>query len=239
MSISPKNFWLWFGGIWLFCGLPFLIIGLYTGAQTLTLNQRLVAEGQMVEGMVLTKALTFSSSSSNRNSTPTYKITFRFTAPSGLVTDEAEVTADAWDSLIEREPIQVTYVPDAPQFHRVKGQTSEWIMPITTTVIGGIFTGIGGFIFLRARTRLQTNTRLQREGVVAEATVLEVRLARIRINGVQQWLVRYQYQDNRGQVQDGSEHLSPEDAANWKEGDKVTIRYDQRHPDRSLWIGRP
>ena len=237
--ITPKNFWLWFGGIWLFCGSPFLIIGLYNGAQTFTMNKRLAAEGRTVKGMVLIKAVTSSSSGSNRSSTSTYKVTFRFITPGGIVTDEAEVTGDAWDSLVEREPIQVTYVPDAPQYHRVEGQIGGWIMPAAFTVIGGIFTSLGGFIFMRARARLQTNARLQREGVVAEATVIEVRLARIRINRVQQWLIRYQYQDDRGQAQRGSEHLSPEDAEQWKEGDHVTIRYDRRRPDRSLWIGKP
>ena len=134
---------------------------------------------------------------------------------------------------------QVTYVPDAPQYHRVEGQTSGWLLPAVFTPIGGIFAGLGGFIFMRARARLQADARLQQEGMVAEATVIEVRFAKIRINGVQQYLVRYRYQDDRGQVQRGSEHLSPEDAAQWKEGDKVAIRYDRRRPDRSLWIGKP
>ena len=31
------------------------------------------------------------------------------------MTGEADVTRDTWDTLVERELIQVSYVPDAPQ----------------------------------------------------------------------------------------------------------------------------
>jgi hypothetical protein len=238
--ITAKNFWLWFGGIWLACGLPFFVVGLYTGNQQLTADRRLAAEGRTVDGIVLTKAITYSSSSSsNRSSSATYRVTFRFRTTDGLLVDEAEVSQDTWDRLIEREPIHVTYVPDAPQFHRIEGQVGGWIMPIAMTVIGGIFAGLGGIILLRARSRLHANARLQREGVVAEATVTEVRPGRMRINGVQQWLVRYQYQDDRGSVRMGSEHLSPEKAERWKAGDKATVRYDRRQPNQSLWVGTP
>ena len=235
--ITAKNFWLWFGGIWLVCGLPFSLIGLYTGNQQITTERRLAAEGRTVDGIVLTKAIT--SSSSRSNSSPTYKVTFRFLTTEAQITDEAEVSQETWDRLIEQEPIQVTYVPEAPQYHRVEGQVGGWVMPVAMTVMGGIFAGLGGFILLRARSRLRTNARLQREGVIAEATVTEVRPARMRINGVQQWLVRYQYQDDRGQSRMGSEHLSPDEGERWKAGDKATVRYDRKQPNRSLWVGKP
>jgi hypothetical protein len=239
LVITPKNFWLWFGGIWLTCGLPFLIIGLYAANQQLVADRRLAAEGRTVDGIVLTKAITYSSSSSsNRSSSPTYRVRFRFQSTEGLLSDEAEVSQDTWDRLIEREPIHVTYVPGAPQFHRIEGQVGEWIMPVAMTVIGAIFAGLGGFILLRARSRLHTSARLQREGITAEATVTEIRPARMRINGVQQWLVRYQYQDDRGRSRTGSEQLSPEEGERWKAGDKATVRYDRKQPSHSVWIGK-
>ena len=99
--ITAKNFWLWFGGIWLACGLPFLIIGLYTGNQQITTDRRLAAEGRTVDGIVLTKAITYSSSSSsNRSSSPTYKVTFRFLTTEGQISDEVEVAVETWDRLI-------------------------------------------------------------------------------------------------------------------------------------------
>lgn len=240
LAITPKNFWLWFGGIWLFCGLPLLMTGLYTGAQYVHVTKRLAAEGRTVEGIVLTKAITSSSSTSSRgNSTPTYKVTFRFLTRGGLVTGEAEVTRDTWDSLVEREPIQITYLPGAPQHHRVEGQAGGWMPPVLMTIFGGIFTSLGGFILLRARSRLETMRRLQREGITTTATVSEVRAANMRINGVQQLAVHYQYRDERGRSYTGKETLPPEEADGWKAGDRVTIRYDRRRPNLSIWIGNP
>jgi hypothetical protein len=240
--ITAKNFWLWFGGIWLFCGSPFLIIGLSIGAQHFYVNKRLAAEGRTVDGMVLTKAITYSSSNNSSrggSGNSTYHVTFRFLTRSALVTGEAEVAVDAWDALVEREPIRVTYLPDAPQHHWVEGQASGWWLPATFTVMGGIFTSLGGFILLRARSRMRTREQVQREGVTTEAIVVELRWANIRINRVQQCLLRYRYQDDRGTSHTGTEHLSPDEADAWKEGDTGTVRYDPRLPNRSVWIGKP
>lgn len=242
MTITPKNFWLWFGGIWLFCGSPFLIIGLYLGAQHIYVNKRLAAEGRTVDGMVLTKAITYSSSNTSSrggSGNSTYHVTFRFLTRSALVTSEAEVTVDAWDALMEREPIRVTYLPNAPQHHWVEGQASGWWQPAIFTVIGGIVTSLGGFILLRVRSRMRSREQVQREGVTTEATVVELRWANIRINRVQQCLLRYRYRDDRGTSHTGTEHLSPDEADAWKVGDTGTIRYDSRRPNRSVWIGKP
>ncbi len=239
-SITPQTFWFWFGGIWLLVGVPFLVIGLYLGAQHVTISKRLAAEGRTVEGMVLTKAVTSSSSGSSRGgSTPTYEVTFRFTTPDGLVTGKAEVLAETWDALVEREPIRVTYLPDAPQHYRIEGRTSGWWLPAIFTIMGGIFTSLGGFIFLRAWSRLQSGTRLQRDGITTTATVSDVQASYLQINGVNQCVVLYHYQDDRGRSHTGKEYFSPEEAGRWKQDDQVTIRYDRRRPQHSLWIGRP
>lgn len=236
--ISPKNFWLWFGGIWFAVGTPFLIIGLYLGWQHIHVTKRLDTEGKTVEGMVLTKARKTSSSGSNRrNSTPTYEVTFRFLTPGTVVTGKADVSRDTWDSLVEREAIQVTYLPDAPRHYRVDGQTSGWWLPAIFTILGGIFGGLGGFILLRAHALLQIKRRLQREGVSTTATVSEVRTTNVRINGVPQLAVHYEYRDERGRTHAGKETRPPEEAARWKEGDRIQIRYDRRNPSHSMWAG--
>lgn len=239
LAITPKNFWLWFGGIWFAVGMPFLFIGLYFGFQHITVTKRLDFEGRTVEGMVLTKARKTSSSSSGRSgsSTPTYEVTFRFLTRGGLMQGKAEVPAETWDTLIEREPIQVTYLPDNPQHHRIAGQPSGWWLPVIFTAMGGFFGGLGGFILLQARNSMQIRRRLQHEGVTTTATVSEVRAANMRINGVQQLAVHYEYQDERGRSHTGKEAFSPEEAGRWKEGDRVTIRYDRRRPDQSTWVG--
>ncbi len=235
--ITPKNFWLWFGGIWLFVGAPFFVLGLYFGYHHATVTQRLDAGGKTVEGMVLTKARKTSSSSKGGNRSTTYDVTFRFLTRDGVMKGSAEVTSERWDQLVERESLPVTYLPEAPQHYRIEGQTSGWWLAGIFTVIGGVFGGLGGFILLRARGRLLTDRRLQREGVPTTAIVSDVNESTMRINGIRQWAVHYQYQDERGRPHTGKEPVSPEEAMRWKLGDRVTIRYDRRRPDRSLWVG--
>lgn len=238
-AITPKNFWFWFGGIWFFCGLPFLSVGLYLGIQHGDVSKRLDAEGRAVEGMVLTKSVrSSSSSSSQRNSSPTYEVTFRFLTPEGLVNGTAQVTREAWDQFVEREPLGITYLPDDPQRYRIEGQTSGWILPGVFTGLGSIFTLIGGFILLNARNQSRAKERLQQEGLTAEGTVVEVRPGTIRINRVQQWNLHYRYQDNQGKFHIGKIPLSPEEAEGWKEGDTGRVRYDRRRPQKSIWIGK-
>jgi hypothetical protein len=241
LAITGLNFCLWFGGIWLFVGLPFLIIGLYVGAQHVIVNNRLDTEGRTIEGMVLTKEIRTSSSSQSRgrsSSVPTYHVTFRFVTPSGLITSDAEVNLDVWDKLVEREPIQVTYLPDAPQHYRIEGQSSGWVLPIIFTVLGGFFTVVGGYIFWRGLSQSRSREQLQREGFTTEATVTQVSPRNVWVNGVQQWAIHYEYRDDRSRTHEGKSPLSPEEAEAWKEGDKGVVRYDRGRPKRSVWLGR-
>jgi hypothetical protein len=238
LAITGRNFWLLFGGIWVLVGAPFLVIGLYIGAQNIIVNKRLDTEGRSVEGMVLTKEIRSSSSSHGRRSSgPTYHVTFRFVTPSGLITGDAEVNVNVWENLVEREPIQVTYLPDDPQYYRIEGQSSGWVLPIIFSVLGGVFTFVGGFLFFRSLGQLRTKARLQREGITTTATVSDVQASYMRINGVNQCVVLYHYQDDRGRSHTGKEYFSPEEAGRWKQGDRVTIRYDRRRPQHSIWIG--
>lgn len=239
--ITAKNFWFWFGGIWFAVGTPLLVIGLYLGFQHITVTARLNAEGKTVEGMVLTKARKTSSSRSGRSSTPTptYEVTFRFLTPDGVAQGKAEVSSDTWDSLVEREAIRVTYLADAPQHYRIEGQSGGWILPLDFTVMGGIFGSLGGFMLLQARNLVQIRRRLEREGVTTTARVYDVRAANMRINGVTQLAVHYEYQDERGRSYTGKETFPPDEAGRWKQGDRVTIRYDRRRPHQSIGIGTP
>lgn len=237
---GARNFWFWFGGVWLFVGAPFLVIGLYVGSQHLVVSKRLDAEGRTIEGMVLTKEIRTSSSSGGRRRTaPAYRVTFRFVAPNGLITGDAEVSAETWDTLVEREPIRVTYLPDNPQHYRVEGQVGGWMLPIIFTVLGGVFTGVGGVLFFRGLGQLRTREWLLREGFPIEATVTDVRPTRLWVNGVQQWAIHYQYRDDRGRIHQGkSGALSPEETETWKEGDTGVVRFDRGRPRRSVWLGK-
>ncbi len=240
LAITPKFFGSWFGGIWFVCGLPFFLIGLYLGIQHGTVSSRLDAEGRSVEGMVLTKSVRSSSSGSGRShSSPTYEVTFRFLTPGGLIKRTAQVTVDTWERLVEREPIGVVYLPDDPEHFRIEGQTSGWFLPTIFTLIGAVFTFAGAGIWLSARRQARTRARLERDGMTAEGTVVEVRPGTIRINRVQQLNLLYRYHDSQGKSHLGKISLSPEEAQGWREGDTGRVRYDPRRPQKSIWMGKP
>lgn len=236
-TLTAQNFWVWFGGLWFAVGSPFLILGIYLGVQQADVSHRFEAEGKIVDGMVLTKARRTSQSSSKRAGGTTYEVTFRYLTPAGMHTATAQVSPDTWDRLVERESVPVTYLPDAPQQHRIEGETSGWWLPGLFTTLGAIFAGSGGVMLLKARSRTETKRRLMRQGVSATATVTAVGEASMRINGVPQWAVRYEYQDERGATRRGTYTCSPEEAGQWSVGDRVAIRFDRRRPDHSLWIG--
>lgn len=47
--ITPQNFWLWFGGIWLSVGCLFLVIGISVGVHRIMVNDRLEKKGWTIE----------------------------------------------------------------------------------------------------------------------------------------------------------------------------------------------
>jgi hypothetical protein len=111
--ITQKNFWFWFGGIWLSVGLVFLVVGVSVGIHRMSVDERLEREGRTVDGMVLTKEIYRKSSKSGNSSSPSYRVTFRFVPRDGeIVEGTADVTAEDWDVLEERGPVQVMYLPD-------------------------------------------------------------------------------------------------------------------------------
>jgi len=235
--ITPANFWFWFGGIWLAVGVPFLAGGLYAGWHELTLDERLERAGVVARGMVVSKELRRSSSDSE----PSHKVKFRFDAPDGAaVKGEAVVDAQTWDSLREREPVTVRFLPDSPRQHRIPGQQSElWILATIFVGLGGLITVLGGFVVWRAASWREFVRRVAREGFRVDAKVLEVRPSNYRINRVPQWVILYRYRDHNGIEHEGkSPPMSPEEAYPWKAGDRGEVRYGRDRPQRSVWVGR-
>jgi hypothetical protein len=242
-SLSGATFTLWFGGIWLVVGVPFLVLGLYFGFHEHSVSVRMKNEGAVATGMVLSKWIATNrshGSGSNNTTTRSYWTSFRFQTGRGeTVKGEAQVDERTWDSLIERRPIKVTYLADAPQQYRIEGEESSWILAFIFAGLGAVFTTVGGLVFARGVTHWRVTSRLRHSGTPADATVESVGPARITINGVQQMVVRYRYQDSAGRSRTGrSDPMSPEDADAWNAGDRGRIRFDAQLPQRSLWLGR-
>jgi len=147
IQLSNRAGWLLFGALFFFAGLPFVIIGIYTGVR----QWHFPSEAATVPGMVLTKSI---------NSKDRHTVTYRFTTGnSEVIEGSASVSGEVWDRLEERGPIQVQYVPHSPRRHRVEGQDSDWAMAFGSATLGGIFTSLGGFVLLMAVFRLGRERR--------------------------------------------------------------------------------
>lgn len=238
--ITPKNFWLWFGGIWLSVGSLFLVIGIGVGVHRIMVNDRLEKDGQTARGMVLTKEVYTASSKSGSQSSPSYRITFRFVPREGeTVRGTAEMNLEDWDVLEERGLIHVTYLPDQPHSHRVLGQSkTDIVLPLIFGAAGIILASIGGVIVFKALGIRTREKALRRTGGTAEATVTDIGQGNIRINGIPQWTLRYRFQDPSGAPQTGSCTLTPTEARDWQPGQTGTVRYDLRRPRMNLWVGK-
>jgi Protein of unknown function (DUF3592) len=234
LSLAQKSFAFWFGGIWLFCGTPFLLIGLYQAIDTFHLQKRFKNEALVTEGMVLTKSIT-----SHKNSR-TYRVGYRFRAPDGTaVKNEVEVSGEFWDRVVERDPVTVTYLSSDPNTNRIDGAATGWTLALIFMGLGLFFVPVGGLIFFTGLSGIYHEFRLRQSGAVAEATVIGVAPAGVSFNGVPQWQIRYRYRDDKGQRHIGeSGPMSAAEAEQWKAGDRATARFDSRAPHKSAWAGR-
>ena len=237
LGLAKRSFPFWFGGIWLVCGLPFVVGGVWEGIDTIGQQQRYATEAQVTEGMVLTKRI---SRGKNNNESPTYSVSYRFRAPDGTVVQgDTKVSRALWDRLVERESVRVTYLPSRPGSHRLEDQGPNWEGPIVLTGLGSFFAGLGGWIFWRGLRSILLARRLQQAGTRAQATVTEVEPADVSFNGVAQWRIRYRYRDHGGRERHGeSELLPPEEAEHWKAGDTGVARFDVHAPGTSIWVGK-
>lgn len=231
--INPRNFWFWFGGIWLGVGIPFLLLGAFFAWYELTLESRLKSGGQPALGMVLGKSWSDGSEDRHRS----FRVQYRFTTAAGkTVRNDALVSSAAWEALRERESIGVTYLPDSPRTHRIDGRVTQWVMPAIFCGLGTMLTLLGGFVVLKAVSAARFGRRLREHGFPVQAEVIEVTPTGYMVNRVRQWVVLYRYRDHAGIEHDGrSPTMQQEDAERWHSGDRVTVHFDPLKPGRSAW----
>ncbi|HEY9181645.1 MAG TPA: DUF3592 domain-containing protein, partial [Gammaproteobacteria bacterium] len=179
--ITNENFWIWFGGIWLVVGLAFLGIGGGIGWHSRTLDARFDAEGEPTEGMVLAKEIVSPSDRPQR-----YTVTFRFTDSRGeTVRGSADLDAETWDTLVERGPIEVVYLPASPSAYRVLGQgNANAVLLFVFPLIGAVLAAVGGVIVVNALRKRGIRRELMRSGAIAAGTVFDVGPGSLRINGI-------------------------------------------------------
>ena len=128
LTLAKRSFPFCLGGIWLLCGLPFLILGIVFAVNEIRLAERFEKEAQTAEGLLLTKPIR------TRKNSKSYWVSYRFRAASGaMVHNEVEVGADDWERLVERQPIQVKYLSAEPEANRIEGGKTGWPMALIFT----------------------------------------------------------------------------------------------------------
>jgi hypothetical protein len=146
---ASRTFVFWFGSVWLALGLVFLVLAVHFGSLAYDLGRRLDREGVSATGLVLAKKITGSRSGYGSDPNPSFFVTLRFTTLRGeTVKGEVEVTRGRWGRLIERSPIEVRYLPDAPDRFRVDGQRGSWLWLFVFAVLGVLFTLGGGLVLV-------------------------------------------------------------------------------------------
>jgi hypothetical protein len=104
---------------------------------------------------------------------------------------------------------------------------------------GAVVGGVGGFLLRKGLESARLEQRLLREGLTAQATVVDVRMTNIRFNRRFQWIVDYEYEDRAGERHSGhSGYLEQDEALEWKAGDTGVVRFDPANSAISVWIGR-
>ena len=115
--------------------------------------------------------------------------------------------------------------------------TGQW--QLSQAHLTAAFAVLGALIAKSGWRRLLVHVRVQRNGVAAQATVIDVSPTGVTVNRVPQWRLRYEFRDGRGERHEGaSDDLKPYEAAEWQTGDRGTVRYDRDRAADSVWLGR-
>lgn len=184
--------------------------------------------------MVLTKEI---ERSGKRNETKRYHATYRFTVGERTFEGRDELSSEGWQRLREREPTDVLYRPNNPSSSRLAG-SRPWFSKAFITLLGTLFTGIGGTVFMGAVRHARLEWRLRQSGVHAQGTVTELRDRNLKINGVRQWRLHYEFSDYQGRRHQNTTDLPEDEAQNWTVGETGRVLYDSARPSEAMWLGR-
>jgi hypothetical protein len=230
-----NRFLLLFGGIWLLVGVPFAIVGIWV----YTTEREFERSAVVARGVVLSKDISQSRDRNGSTST-SYSVHYRFTPRGGRTMEgRGGVDHDVWDRLVEREPVDIEYLPGDPSSNRVRGE-SKMLLAWIFGGLGSLFTIAGGIIFgIGVRGSLR-GRRLRETGMTADATITRVQMTNVRVNRRPQARVVYEFHDDRGERRTGKgPYMSVEEAQRWKAGDRITIKYDRDRPQHSIWEPAP
>lgn len=229
-TLLRRNFWLFFGGVFLIAGLLALLIG----AGMLWQESRFAGEAVEAQGTVLGKTLNRATSDRGTE----YFVQYRFTDSVGVTRDASDrLDFGQWDALVEGEPLTVQYLATDPATNRVA--RDDWLIAAITLAVGLLAAGIGVAVAIPGLRGFRRDRRLWSSGTPVAATVTGVEQSNVRFNGRYMWHVRYRYRDAAGTQHEGkSNFLSEGEAHSFEVGTPAAVRYDATRPADSIWVGR-
>jgi hypothetical protein len=115
----------------------------------------------------------------------------------------------------------------------LNADTPLWVFALA----GLAASGFGGFILRRTLIAAARERRLMQSGIQLTATVTDIRRGLVEINRQTRWYVCYRY-DHAGRTLTGeSDSMHGEAVADFKPGDRVSIKVDPQRPEQSLFLG--
>jgi hypothetical protein len=151
VKVSP---WIIIGAILLILGVIFRLIG----EHELREDRLFQAGGVTATAIVVTKSSRVKSGPQSAHSQKThYIVGYRFTSSDGTtVRASDEVDLVTWQSIRERDPIQIVYLRDEPAHSRLASDSSKTPQPVivlggTLAAVGALFLSYGLFTVMRRR----------------------------------------------------------------------------------------
>lgn len=114
-------------------------------------ERRYEGEGQRVQGIVLSKAVSRGTSASRgTSSTTSYYVMYKFTTKEGqTIEGKDDVFPNTWRTLKEGGTVEVEYLPNSPDTNRIPGETAK----------SSTYKNIGRFLFLASAVILLIGLR--------------------------------------------------------------------------------
>lgn len=172
------------------------------------------------------------------NQSTRYLVTYRFTPPNGAEVEQTEeIPLELWETLTAGDAVTVRHLAGDPGTARMRSPTPAWVPPLVAALTAA-FAVLGLALARSGWRRLLVHVRVQRNGVAAQATVIDVAPTGVTVNRVPQWRLKYEFRDERGGRHEGaSDYLKPHEAAEWQTGDRGTVRYDRNRAADNVWLG--
>lgn len=224
---SPR---FWTGAIALLVATPLVVAG------TLQVWEewQFARHGVSADGMVLTKEIKLPGRNQQSRK---YDATYRVVLPEGAFENRVRLSYADWARLKEREAVAVVYLPEHPASNRLAG-SRPWLGAAFLMLLGSLFFSIGATFLRRSIRQARLEWRLRQHGAATGGVVIEIRDRQLKINGVSQWRLRYEYDDFRGGRHAATHDLPEDEALQWEPGAVGAVRYDPGRPADAIWLGR-